>query len=276
MADGSGDGQGKTYSQAELDAVILARVDAATAAAQAKMEAALAAVKAPFDGVDVEEYKRLKEAETRRSDDALLAKGQFDQLLNNTVKEKDAALQKIQKEAADQLKELTAQLERSEVDGKLLAAARKAHRPDQVAALLRGSIRFDPKKGVMVVDSSGNPVARNGKPLTIDEHVSDFLEANPHFLPATPGGAGSQGSVDGGSSGAAAGSGDPVADVVEGIFELLPGHDAAAGPVPGRVGHLAQAIKAIVPVTAVGERVLRPLVGGIVQVGEGIRQRLVG
>ena len=73
----------------------------------------------------------------------------------------------------------------------------------------------------MVVDSSGNPVARNGKPLTIDEHVSDFLEANPHFLPATPGGAGSQGSVDGGSSGAAAGSGDPVAEKLRAQFEAL-------------------------------------------------------
>ena len=202
--------QPKSYTQAELDAAIQARVDAATSAA-----------KSQFAGVDVEEYQRLKAAETKHADDALLAKGQFEQLLNNTVKEKDAVLEKAQKEAADQLKELTSQLERSEVDAKLLAAAHKAHRPDQVAELLRGSIRFDPKSGVMVVDSSGNPVVKNGKPVTIDEHVSAFLETNPHFLPATPGGAGSQGSADTSSSGAAASTGDPVMTKLQGQYDAL-------------------------------------------------------
>ena len=191
----------KNYTKAELDTVVQARVDAATAAAQAKMDAALAAVKAPFEGIDVAEYKRLKEAETKRSDDALLAKGQYDQLLANTVKEKDAALERVQKDAADQLRELTIKLERSEVDAKLLSAATslKALRPDQVASLLRGSIKFDTVNGATIVDASGNILSKDGKPVTVEEHVKKFLEDNPHFMPASPGGAGSQGTSGGGS-----------------------------------------------------------------------------
>ncbi len=200
----------KTFSQAEFDAAL----DAQVATAVAKSTAA-------FAGVDVAEYKKLKAQEFDRTQKELAAKGQFEQLLANTVKEKDAALEKSQTEAADQLKELTSKLERSEVDAKLLAAAHKAHSPDQVAALLRSSIKFDPKSGVMVVDPSGNPVAKNGKPITIDEHVSAFLEANPHFLPATPGGAGSQGSADTGSPGAAAATGDPVMTKLQGQYDAL-------------------------------------------------------
>jgi len=201
----------KTYTQAELDTVVQARIDAATAA-----------ITSQFDGVDVAEYQRLKTDDTKRAEDALLAKGQYEQLLANTVKEKDAALETFSKESAAREAALLAHLERSEVDGKLLAAAGKAHRPDQVAALLRGSIKFDAKTGIAVVDAQGNIISKDGKPLTIDQHVAAFLEANPHFLPAMPGGAGSQGTVNGGKSAAAA-SGDPAADKLRAQFEALKG-----------------------------------------------------
>jgi hypothetical protein len=45
-----------------------------------------------------------------------------------------------------------------------------------------------------VIDGQGIPVTKNGKEISIDDLVSTFLEANPHFLLAGPGGAGSQGS----------------------------------------------------------------------------------
>jgi hypothetical protein len=179
----------KNYTQAEVDAVVQARIDAATAA-----------VKTQFEGVDVTEYQRLKAEDTKRAEESLLAKGQYEQLLANTVKEKDTALETLSKESFARESALLAQLERSEVDAKLLAAAGKSHSPDQVAALIRGSIKFDAKTGVSVVDAQGNIVSKNGKPITVKEHVAAFLETNPHFLPATPGGAGSQGSVSGSQS----------------------------------------------------------------------------
>ena len=146
--------------------------------------------------MDLDEYKRLKHDEAKRNDEELKAKGQFEQLLANTVKEKDAALAKAQREADDKINDLAAKLERSEVDGKLLSAATasKALKPEQIVVLLRSSIRFDAATGPSVVDGQGNAVTKNGKPINIEELVASFLEANPHYLPAGPGGAGSQGS----------------------------------------------------------------------------------
>ena len=178
----------KTFTQAELDAAIAQQVAAAVTAA-----------KAPFTGIDVDEYEKLKADEVKRAEDLLKSKGQYEQLLANTVKEKDVAFEKAQRESEERIKMLAGMLERSEVDGKLLSAAtaHKALKPDQVAALLRGSIKFDPITGVSVVDAAGNLVSKNGKPVTVAEHVQMFLEANQHFLAAGPGGAGSQGSGDG-------------------------------------------------------------------------------
>ena len=178
----------KTFTQAELDAAVAQQVAAAVSAA-----------KAPFTGIDVEEYEKLKTEEVKRAEEVLKSKGQYEQLLANTVKEKDVAFEKAQREADERIKTLAGMLERSEVDGKLLSAATalKAMKPDQVSALLRGSIKYDPATGVSVVDAAGNLVTKNGKPLTLEEHVQMFLEANQHFLAAGPGGAGSQGSGDG-------------------------------------------------------------------------------
>jgi len=178
----------KIFTQAELDAAVAQQVAAAVAAA-----------KAPFTGIDIDEYEKLKADEVKRAEDVLKSKGQYEQLLANTVKEKDVAFEKAQREAAEQIKMLAGMLERSEVDGKLLSAATalKALKPEQVSALLKGSIKFDPLTGVSVVDGAGNLVSKNGKPVSVAEHVKMFLEANPHFLAAGPGGAGSQGSGDG-------------------------------------------------------------------------------
>ena len=181
---GADDGE-RSFSQAELDAAVAAQVAAAVAAA-----------KAPFSGVNVDEYKRLKDDEVKRAEDDLKAKGQYEQLIANTVKEKDAALEKVQREAEERIRDLGAKLERSEVDGKLRSAAiaLKALNPDQVVVLTRSSINYDPATGPSVVDGQGTVVTKNGKPISIEEMVASFLEANPHFLPAGPGGAGSQGS----------------------------------------------------------------------------------
>ena len=154
---GADDGE-RSFSQAELDAAVAAQVAAAVAAA-----------KAPFSGVNVDEYKRLKDDEVKRAEDDLKAKGQYEQLIANTVKEKDAALEKVQREAEERIRDLGAKLERSEVDGKLRSAAiaLKALNPDQVVVLTRSSINYDPATGPSVVDGQGTVVTKNGKPISI-------------------------------------------------------------------------------------------------------------
>ena len=85
--------------------------------------AAVTAAKAPFTGIDVDEYEKLKADEVKRAEDLLKSKGQYEQLLANTVKEKDVAFEKAQRDADERIKMLAGMLERSEVDGKLLSAA---------------------------------------------------------------------------------------------------------------------------------------------------------
>ncbi len=171
----------KTFSQAEFDAAL----DAQVATAVAKSTAA-------FAGVDVAEYKKLKAQEFDRTQKELAAKGQFDALLESTVKAKD-----------DEIKGLYGRLERVEIDSRLqtIAAGFKALMPVQVAALLRPTIRYDATLGPVVLDAAGVAATKLGRPVTLEEHVEAFLKANPHFLPAGPAGAGSQGSAQAGISG---------------------------------------------------------------------------
>ena len=43
------------------------------------------------------------------------------------------------------------------------------------------------------MDDSGTPrYGDDGKPLSVDQYVSEWLTSNPHFVASTPGGSGSQ------------------------------------------------------------------------------------
>jgi len=64
--------------------------------------------------------------------------------------------------------------------------------------LVRGSVRLSEDGTAEVVDTNGTPRYNDsGDPLSVDELVGDFLTANPHFVKASVGGAGSQGAVGG-------------------------------------------------------------------------------
>ena len=67
-----------------------------------------------------------------------------------------------------------------------------------------------------------------------------------------------------------------VADGVERVVKLLAGHRRAVREILAAVGHLPQRIVAVNPIAAVGQRVLRPLVGRVVVVIEGQRQNAGG
>ncbi len=188
-AGGSGDGEGgdgdksgqgeedKKFTQEELDRIVADRV----ARAEKK-----------YEGIDPAEHKRLKDEEEKRQQDYDKKKGNFEKVLKETVDKKDKEINGLRDE-----------LRKERVDNRLLgeASEQKAISPDQVVTLLKPSVRVTEKGSIEVVDGEGKPRYKGAEAYTIKDLVEEFLEKNPHYLPAGPNGSGSGGS-DSSSNGA--------------------------------------------------------------------------
>ena len=165
--------QSKMFSQEQLDKVIEDRL--------AKQRRAL---ENKYKGVDVDHYRQLTEEQEAKKLEAQKARGEFETVLKETVSKKDSAIEQLRSE-----------LTSVKVDGALLSAANKsgAINADQVVSLLKNQIRLGEDGGVEITDGSGQPkYTDSGDPYTVDSLVNDFIDANPHFKAATPGGVGSQ------------------------------------------------------------------------------------
>lgn len=170
----------KSFSQDELDRIVAERV----ARERKKFEKR-------FDGVDVERYRRLTEAEERSRMEVAQTRQEFEQLLQETVGRKEQTIKNLQTE-----------LQNIKVDGRLLSAAsqHQAVNPNQVVKLLKENVRMAEDGEVEVVDPQTGKVRYTdaGTGLTIEEFVAEWLGQNPHFVTATPGGSGTQGRLGGG------------------------------------------------------------------------------
>lgn len=145
----------------------------------------LAQVQKKFGEIDVDEYRQLKELKQKQERDQLLKREKFDEVLQQVKTASDAQIQKLKQE-----------LHAIKVDGSLISAAssRKSVAPDKVAALLKNSVKLADDGSVEVLDDKGqlryNPLT--AAPLTVEELVDEFLQANPFFVQAGPSGTGSQ------------------------------------------------------------------------------------
>ena len=102
---------------------------------------------------------------------------------------------KAQSEKAQaKISTLTDELTKIKVDGALLNAAskHKAVNPEQVVQLVRNQVKMSETGQVEIVDpKSGNTrYTEAGEPLDVENAVSDWLKANPHFVQAGPTGSG--------------------------------------------------------------------------------------
>lgn len=141
------------------------------------------------DGIDIDAARRALEEKQQAELEVAKQRGDFEKVLKTTVEKKDT-----------QIQSLTAKLHQIQVEGSLLNAASSlnAVSPDQVSSLLRSNIRLGDDGNVEVVDKTG-AVRYNdkGELLSVNELMSEFLTANPHFVRATSGGSGSRGSAGG-------------------------------------------------------------------------------
>tara|TARA_B100000575_G_scaffold45514_1_gene32728 strand:+ start:126 stop:794 length:669 start_codon:yes stop_codon:yes gene_type:complete len=170
--------ESKTYTQEDMDRVISDRL----ARERKKFERQL-------DGINLEEARQVMLEREQAQIERQKEKGEFESVLKQTVEKKDQEIAK-----------LNAALHSTKIDGALLTAANKHNAIDseQVATLLRNRVRLSDDGMVEVIDDNGTVRYNdNADPLSIDEAVSEFLTASPHFVRASQGGAGTMGNAGG-------------------------------------------------------------------------------
>lgn len=127
-----------------------------------------------FEGVDVEKYNQLMEAEEAKVLEQQKAKGEFEKVLKDTVSKKDAEIERLSKTLQTQM-----------IDGALLNASSKykAINPEQVTKLLKESVRLGASGDVEVIGNEGHVrYTESGDPMTVDILVKEWLDTNPHFV----------------------------------------------------------------------------------------------
>ena len=158
----------KTFTQQELERQIHARLERERAKYEKK-----------YSGVDVDHYQKLVEKEEKARQADLEKRGEFEALLKEQAEKFNSKIQQYQSE-----------LHSIKVDGALLSEASnlKAVNPTQVTQLLKGQLKLSEAGTVDVIDSKTGQVRYNesGDPLQVKDLVSEFLQANPHFVSAGP------------------------------------------------------------------------------------------
>lgn len=168
---------GKLFSQADLDKVVADRI----ARERRKFEK-------KYEGIDPEYFHELNQKAEKEKQDKLKAKGEFEQLLKAQAEKKDA-----------QINTLMNQVKTIKIDGALLdtASKYKAVNPGQVVKLVKDQVSMNEAGDVEIVDPKTGQVRYkdDGNHYTIDDLTKEFLTANPHFVAATPSGAGTTSTI---------------------------------------------------------------------------------
>ncbi len=168
----------KTFSQEELDQIVEQRLMRERKKYEKKLE-----------GVDLDEARRLLEEKQQAEIERQKEKGEFEKVLQQLAEKKDS-----------EINQYKTKLQEIQVDGALINAASQngAVSPDQVVALLKNKTRLGDDGSVEILDNDGSVRYNDsGTPMSVNELVSEFLTANPHFVKASPSGTGSKGAAGG-------------------------------------------------------------------------------
>lgn len=194
---------------AEKEALKANRDEALTEAKKAK-----AALKG-YDGVDAEEFRKLKAASEEAERRAAEAKGDFESLKKQLTDKHEVEL----KGRDDRISKMQRALERRLIDGRLAESLAKHEADPSMLELLklkgREFVRMketDADFEEYVADEHGNPLVADGKgtPMTVDDLVTQTLKVK------YPGAFRGTGSSGGGAIKSTAGSGGSQKTIVAG------------------------------------------------------------
>ena len=144
---------------------------------------------AKFDGVDPEEFIKLKKHADDLEQERLKAEGKFDDALAAGLKEKDAEIESLKGLLGDSRTALSKQV----IDNSVMVAIDgKAVNNEQVLSLIRGNIKMEGDTPV-VMKGEAPMLNESGEKVTVSEYATTFLTQNPHLVNPGGGGAGSGG-----------------------------------------------------------------------------------
>ena len=158
----------KTFTQEEVNAILARTKSQLEKKFQSKYE----------ELGDPDELRSIKTEWEKKQQQEQIKRGEFEKTLQELAAKKDAEIQRRD-----------AIIKEYKVNTPLLEAAarNRAVAPEQVKALLSGSVRLNDQGEVEVVGSDGAVRYRdNGTALAVEDLVSEFLTQNPHFVSATP------------------------------------------------------------------------------------------
>jgi hypothetical protein len=169
----------RTYSQREVDDLM----------ARTKSAVQKKALKPYEDLGDPDTIRQVLTQHQQREQETALKRGEFDGVMSALASKKDAEISK--RDAI--IREF--RVEQPLVN---LAAQYRSVNPEQVKQLLKPNLRLNEDGEVEVIDSKTGSVRYDdsGAPLTVDKYVKEFLDANPHFISATPATTNTQGNVN--------------------------------------------------------------------------------
>lgn len=158
----------KTYTQEEFDR----HMAGLRKSIESKFERQLAELG------DLNQLRELKTRAEKQQQEEALKRGEFERVLQEMAAKKDAEISKRD-----------AVIREYKVDTPLLNAAAqyRSVNPEQVKALLKSNVTLADTGEVIVTGADGAPRYNDdGKPLSVDELVKEFLQSNPHFVQPTP------------------------------------------------------------------------------------------
>ena len=162
----------QTFTQQDLDKIVAERVQREKSKYDKK-----------YGSIDVDHYNKLIEKEEKARQSELEKRGEFEKLLKEQADKFTGKIQQYQSE-----------LTSIKVDGTLLSEASnlKAVNPTQVSQLLKAQLKLNEAGTVDVIDTKTGQVRYNdkGDPIQVKDLVSEFLQANPHFVSAGASGSG--------------------------------------------------------------------------------------
>ena len=164
----------QTFNQSQLDNIIKSRLEAEHKKHQRTLDEAKKAEQEAFKEKEVKEAK---------------SKSDLEKVMQQRIAEKDTEILKFKTE-----------IKKERIDNSVLSVASKmnAINPQQVVDLLKTEIKLNDDNRIEILDNNTNiRYNEKGEPLTIEQRVKEFLDANPHFSQGSKSGTGSQSSIEG-------------------------------------------------------------------------------
>jgi len=153
-----------------------------------------------LEGIDVDKYQTLVQAEQEANNKQLADKGKYDELLAEHERRTAAQLEQSQK-LGDTWK---TRYEQQVIDNVLLGSSEEAVNAQEAVTLIRSSYKFgvNDNGDVEIIGGDGQVVLTDNGSAASPAHVmKEFLASRPHLCKPKGGGSGSQGGGAPGKSG---------------------------------------------------------------------------